>query len=97
MINEPPAHLRDRYHLYAIWLEDDYGNRPSQRLLKVHIGRPVSFRTLINDFIGDVLELTVEKTGEKINCNLITGVHKIPNQDTPDYELCVGGLLKDIV
>lgn len=93
---EPPVHLQDRYRLYAIWMDADYGSRPTNDIMIVHIGRPVSFATLCESFIFQHDELTVEKSGVKIKTNLITGIQKIDNKNIPKYELTLAGLLKEI-
>lgn len=96
MNNEPPGHLADKYRLYAIYLENDYGNRPANGLMIVHVGRPVSLESFMELFIFQNLELTVVSTNEKIKTEKITGIQKIDNQNIPKYEIMMGGLLKDI-
>lgn len=96
MLNEPPIHLAEKYRLYALWLETDYGSRPTNEMLIVHIGRPVSFATLCETYIFQHVELTVEKTNDKIKVNSITGVQKIGNQNIPKYELTMDGILKEM-
>lgn len=94
MLNEPPKHLKDKYYLYAIWLEADYGSRPTDDLLIVHVERPVSFATFCDTYIFQHDELTVEKTGEKIKANRVVGIQKIPNNQEPKYTLTQAGVLK---
>ena len=97
MINEPPAHLADKYRLYALWLETDYGSRPISDMLIVHVSQPASFATVCENFIFQHIELTVQKTGQKIPTSSITGIQKIDNKNIPKYELTMGGMLKEIV
>jgi hypothetical protein len=97
MLNEPPSHLAEKYRLYAIWIETDYGSRPITDMLIVHIGRPVSFATLCETYIFQHIELTVGKTGEKIKVSGITGIQKIDNKNIPKYELTMDGTLKEIL
>lgn len=87
-------HLREPYRVYAIQLEAGVNKRPGQTILFVHIGRPVSFRTVCNQFIFDNIELTIETTGEKILTSGIVGVQKVPNGNKPEYELTATGILK---
>lgn len=96
MLNEPPAHLAEKYRLYALWLEADYGSRAISDMIIVHVGRPVSFATLCESFIFQHVELTVEKTNQKIMVNTITGIQKIDNKNIPKYELTMDGLLREI-
>lgn len=96
MLNEPPAHLAEKYRLYALWLEADYGSRAISDMIIVHVGRPVSFTTLCESFIFQHVELTVEKTNQKIMVNTITGIQKIDNKNIPKYELTMDGLLREI-
>lgn len=97
MLNEPPKHLADKYRLYAIWLENDYGSRPVSDMLLVHVARPLSFATFCESYIFQHLELTVVKTGVKIKTSGICGVQKVDNQNTPKYEITMDGNLKEIL
>lgn len=97
MSHEPPNHLKDPYRLYALWFETDYGSRPISDMIIVHVGRPVSLATLCESFIFQHMELTVEKTGQKMKTNAITGIQKIDNKNIPKYELTMGGMLKEIL
>lgn len=96
MTVEPPAHLADKYRLYAIWLDRDFMSRPNQSMLIIHIGRPVSFETLCDTYIFQHMELTVEKSGDKIPVKGICGIQKIDNQNKPNYELTMDGTLKEL-
>lgn len=96
MSHQPPPHLADKYRLYAIWIEADYGSRPTNDMLLVHIARPVSLGTLCETYIFNNLELTVLSSGQKIKTNLISGIQKIDNKNIPKYELTMDGSLKDI-
>lgn len=93
---ELPAHLSEKYRLYAIWFDADYGSRPAQDLVIVHVRHPVSFRTFCDAYIFQHLELTVEKTGVKIQTSKISGVQKILNDNKPKYELTAAGQLIEI-
>lgn len=97
MQNLPPDHLKEKYSLYAIWLDADYGSRPISDMMIVHIGRPISFATLCDTYIFQHVELTVEKTGQKIKVSGITGIQKIDNKNIPKYELVMDGTLKEIL
>ncbi len=92
-MKELPGHLADKYRLYAISFDEDYGSRPSGNLMIVHIGRPVSFETLCDTYIFQHLEFTIDKTGDKVKTNTICGVYKIPNDNVPKYELAMDGRL----
>lgn len=94
---ELPGHLAEKYRLYAIHLDPGVNKRPNQAMLIVHIGRPVSFKTVCEKFIMEHVELTVVSSGEKIQTNGIIGIQKIDNANKPNYELTYDGLLKEIV
>jgi hypothetical protein len=91
--HEPPKHLADKYRCYAIWIEDDGSGQQALKMILVHVGRPISFKTLLETYIFQHLELTTERDGRKIPTRLISGVQKVPNQNTPDYELRQDGTL----
>lgn len=93
---EIPKHLHDKYNLYAIWLEEDFGRRPSDSMIIFHIARPVSFKTLIETYIYGNLELSIQATNEKIPTRLISGVQKISNSNIPLYELRQDGTFTSI-
>ncbi len=92
-MEEIVEHLREPHRVYAISFE----NGMHKRLVMVHVARPVSFKTVCVTFILNNIELTVEKTGEKLQTSLITGIQKVPNQNIPEYELTLDGLLKEII
>ena len=92
-MKELPGHLADKYRVYAISFEEEYGSRPHDNLILVHVGRPISFETLCDTYIFQHLELTIDKTGQKIKTNTISGVYKIPNDNKPKYELSMDGRL----
>lgn len=93
----PPDHLKEKYNLFALTFEEDYQNRAEDRSMVVHVGRPISMKTLCDTFIFQHLELTVERSNGKLKTNKIIGIQKIPNQNSPKYELTADGLLKDLV
>lgn len=95
-MDEIVEHLRETYRIYALHLENGINKRPGQAMLMVHIGRPVAFRTVCDKFIFEHVELTIEKTGEKILTSSIIGIQKIPNGNLPDYELRLDGTLVEI-
>lgn len=97
MSHEPPEHLKDKYRCYAIWLATDYGSRPISDMLIVHLGRPMSFLSFVELYILQHQELTIEKTGQKIQTVNITGIQKIDNNNIPKYELTYDGVLLDMV
>jgi hypothetical protein len=84
-----PEHLGDKYRVYALRLEDG-------GLVKVHIGRPVSFRTFAETFIFQHPELVNEKTKFILQVSQIVGLEKIPNSNKPDFELTATGQLLEI-
>lgn len=96
MSHEPPDHLKSRFRCYALWLESDYGSRPNQEMMIVHIGRPLSFRNFCEAYVFQHMELTIEKTGVKITTNRIRGIQKIDDNNTPNYELTFSGQLLEI-
>lgn len=89
--------MEDKYRVYAITFEPTMVKRPGESVMFVHCGRPTSFKTFCNKFIFDHMELTIEKTNEKILTSTVVGVQKIPNQVTPAYELTGEGLLREIL
>ena len=96
MNHEPPAHLADKYRVYALFMANDFNVRPTGNMILIHVGRPVSLATLCETYIFQHLELTIEKTGEKIKTNEISGIQKINNDNKPQYELTMDGVLKNI-
>lgn len=96
MSHTPPSHLSDKYRLYAISFEQDYVNRANQNMILVHVARPVSLQTLCGSYIFQHAELTIEKTGEKIQTSRVCGIQKIDNGNKPKYELTQDGILREI-
>jgi len=92
-MQEIVEHLREPYRVYAIQLDPGVNKRAAQSLLTVHIGRPVSFKTVLEKFILQHLELTIVSSNEKIQTSSVIGVQKIPNGARPDYELTLEGNL----
>lgn len=97
MSHDPPEHLKDKYRLYAIWLNTDYGSRPISDMIIVHVSRPVSFATFCDSYTLNHIELTVQKTGQKILVSNVCGIQKIDNNNKPHYELTMDGTLKEII
>lgn len=91
-----PAHLAEKFMVYAIYFDDSFSKRPTGNILLVHIGRPVSLGTLCEAYIFQHPELTVETTGEKIKTNEINGIQKVANTNKPKYELTMAGVLKEV-
>lgn len=89
----PPEHLRPKYRLYALWFQNDFGGRPTENMVIVHVGRPMSFRTLCDTYIFENLELTVESTKEKYEVAKLCGIQKVLDDNVPQYELAYGGRL----
>jgi hypothetical protein len=85
-----PEHLADKYRLYALRFEDN-------ALLLVHVGRPISFKTFIETYIFQHVELMDEKNKTAYAVARITGIEKIPNQNIPTFELTAAGQLVEIV
>lgn len=96
-MQEIVEHLREPYRVYCIQLEQGMNKRPGDAVLFVHIGRPVSFKTVCESFILQHTELTVEKTNEKIPTVSIVGITKVPNGNKPTYELRLDGTLVEII
>ncbi len=89
-------HTREPYRVYAIQLDPGVNKRAQQSLLTVHIGRPVSFKSVVELFILQHLELTIVSSGEKIETNSIRGIQKIANGAKPQYELTLTGNLLEL-
>jgi hypothetical protein len=96
-MDEIVEHLREPYRVYALHLDPGVNKRPNQAMITVHIGRPVSFKTVCTMFVFLNIELTIEKTNEKIPTNGIIGIQKISNGNKPDYELTLDGTLKELL
>lgn len=95
-MQEIAEHLREPYRVYAIHLDPGMNKRPTQAVLFVHIGRPVSLKVVCESFIFKHLELIVQKTGELIQTSTIVGIQKVPNGNKPQYELRPDGTLVEI-
>jgi hypothetical protein len=95
-MQEIVEHLREPYRVYAIHMDPGVNKRPNQAMLLVHIGRPVSFKTVCESFIFQHLELTIQSSGEKIQTNSVIGIQKIPNGNKPQYELRLDGTLLEL-
>ena len=95
-MTESPEHLKDKYRIYAIWVDGGYSDRPLNEIMMVHVAQPVSFRALC-DIIFNNIELTIEKTGQKIQTSKICGIQKIPNANVPNFELIHNGILREII
>jgi hypothetical protein len=65
-------------------------------MLIVHVSQGLSFASFCELYIFQNHELTIEKTGQKIKTNSITGIQKIDNQNIPKYEIVMDGTLKEI-
>ncbi len=93
-------HTREPYRVYAIQLDPGVNKRAQQSLLTVHIGRPVSFKSVVELFILQHLELTIVSSGagsgEKILTSSIVGIQKIANGAKPQYELTLTGNLLEL-
>ena len=89
-MEEIVEHLREQYRMYSIHFDNG-------QMILVHIGRPVSFKTVCDKFIFEHIELSVEKTNQKFETNKISGIQKIPNQNKPAYELRMGGILVEVL
>lgn len=84
-----PEHLQDKYRIYALRFEDG-------SLVKVHVGRPMSFRTFCESYIFQHIELMNKSQGLLLKTNTIVGIEKIPNANKPDFEATMSGELLDI-
>jgi hypothetical protein len=60
------------------------------------IGHGGTIYNLSESFIFQYDELTIEKTGVKVPTNRICGIQKINNNNKPNYEIVMGGVLKEI-
>src|SRR5665213_2816516 len=85
-----PEHLADKYRIYMLRFDDG-------GMVKLHVGRPVSFRTFCETFILQHIELTTQKIGdqnvEMFYTNNIVAIEKIPNSNKPDFEVTAEGIL----
>lgn len=95
-MQEIVEHLREPYRVYCIQLNPGINKRPNQSILYVHIGRPVSFKTVCDKFIFQHAELTIVKTGEKLATTEVIGIQKVSNGSKPDYELTLDGNLIEV-
>jgi hypothetical protein len=95
-MEEIVEHLREPYRVYAIHLDPGVNKRPNQAMMMVHIGRPVSFKTVCESFIFHHMELIIQKTGELIQTSAIIGIQKIPNGNKPSFELRLDGTLVEL-
>lgn len=84
-----PDHLADKYRVYALRFEDG-------SLVKVHVGRPISFRTFCETYILQHIELMAQKTKTIFPTSGICGIEKIPNNNKPDFEVTAAGELLEI-
>lgn len=84
-----PEHLSDKYRVYALRFADG-------GLVKVHVGRPISFKTFAETFILQHVELMSEKTKTMFLVKDIVGIEKIPNSNKPDFEVTADGQLLEI-
>jgi hypothetical protein len=89
---ELPSHLAEKYRNYAI----HFDNGLTKNMIIVHIGRPVKFKSVLDHYIMDHIELTIQKTNVKLETANIVGVQKVPNDNKPDYELTINGVLLEI-
>jgi hypothetical protein len=89
---ELPGHLQEKYRIYAIHFDDGL----KKSMIMVHVGRPMKFYSLIANYIFQHTELTVQKTGAKLQTGDIVGIQKIPNDNEPLYELTYDGNLLEI-
>ncbi len=80
---------QDRRLMYALQLE----NGMHTRMIMVSVGRPLSFKGFVTNYIMQHLELTVVRTGEVIKVSEIVGIQKIPNENKALYEITADGKL----
>ncbi len=95
-MQEIVEHLREPYRVYCIQLDPGINKRATDTILYVHIGRPVAFKTVVEKFIMQHLELTVVSTGEKLLVSDVVGIQKVPNGNKPKYELTLDGNLIEV-
>lgn len=84
-----PEHLADKYRVYVLRFNDG-------GLIKVHVGRPVSFKTFCESFILQHMELINQRTSTIFDTSQIVGIEKVPNNNRPDFEVTMEGQLLDI-
>lgn len=82
--------------VYAIHFEKEVNNRDNETLLFVRVAGLVTFKVMMESYIFQHLELTLQKTGQKLKTSSICGVQKIPFENTPAYELRWDGTLREI-
>ena len=73
-----------------------FENGIHKRMIIVSVRQPGPFRVFCTSFIFNNIELTIEKTNEKIPVSHVVGIQRIPNQNIPEFELTPEGLLKEI-
>ncbi len=91
-MEEIVEHLREPFRIYALHFE----NGMHKRLMLVHVARPGPFKVFASNYLFNNMELTIEKTGEKIPTAWLTGIQKVPNANTPEYRITLEGLLCEI-
>ncbi len=88
----PVEHLREKYFIFSLQFE----NGLARRMIMVHVGRPLSFRTFAEKYVLQHVELTIQRTNEKLEVNKLVGIQKIPNDNLPAFELTMDGNLIEI-
>lgn len=84
-----PEHLADKYRVYMLRFEDG-------SLVKLHVERPISFKTFCETYILQHIELYNENTKTTFFTNQIMAIEKIPNQNIPDFTITLTGQLLEI-
>jgi hypothetical protein len=87
-----PEHLADKYRVYMLRFEDG-------GLVMLHVGRPVSLKTFIENYIFQHTELSTQKQGADrtvFYTNQITAIEKVLNTNKPNFEITVTGQLLEI-
>jgi hypothetical protein len=84
-----PEYLADKYRMYALRFENG-------DLVKLHVGRPISFKTFCDQYILQHIELLNQKAGVLFKVAQIVGIEKIPNSNKPDFEVTAEGNLLEI-
>lgn len=81
--------MADKYRCYAVYFENGTN-------MIIHVRELTTFPVFCKKYIFDHIELTMEKTNQKIVTANISGIQKIPNQNKPEFELTVDARLVSI-
>ncbi len=89
VINTEGEAFGDKYRVYLLRFEDG-------SIVKLHVGRPISFKTFVETFIFQHMELVEDKSKTIFQTKNIMAVEKIPNSNKPDFQITAEGMLLEI-